>query len=78
MFCGVFRRENDKISLEHATSSCLSCRLSIQLDGNSSVLSSVPKNFDEEVIGIEKETSTEVKSLPLFEYEAKEKSLIVV
>jgi hypothetical protein len=34
-------------------------------------MSSVPKNFDEEVSEIEKETSTEVKSLPLFEYEAK-------
>ena len=78
MFCGVFEG-NDKISLEHATSQTRSCRQSIQLNGNSSVMSCMPKNFNEEVTGIEKETSTVAKSLPPFEYEAKKKkSLIVV
>ena len=42
-------------------------------------MSCMPKNFNEEVTGIEKETSTVAKSLPPFEYEAKKKkSLIVV
>jgi hypothetical protein len=60
MFCGVLEG-NDKISLKHATSRPGSCRQSIQLNGNSSVMGFVPKNFNEEVTGIEKETLTEVE-----------------
>lgn len=68
MFCGVCG-ENVEI---HATSRC---RSSIQLNDDSSVVNFVPKTSQEVT---EIETSTEVKSLPLFEFETEKKTLIAV
>lgn len=71
-------RGKRRISFEHATSesrSCCSCRSSIQLNNDWSVVNFVPKTL-QEVTEIEKQT-LKAKSLPLFELEA-EKNLIAV
>jgi hypothetical protein len=81
MFCGVVRGENDKISPKHATSRGLLLSFVNSIKRQFKRDEFCAKNtFDEEVSEIEKETSTEVKSLPLLEYEGeqKKKSLIVV